>query len=150
MRSLFHHNYQVFDVLNGSGDYSVDYNSEQLAVDQVSGSGPLYDLYLIYKDAHPNSGVKLVQIGDHLLMAEEDSPSNLCWYRYTITSILNTPTNESGYFRVMYITDTCVAFSGQSPSQLCFGETGYGGKGGTCNDTRIVVYREVGTPFLLD
>ena len=64
MRDLFHHNYQVFDVLNGSGDPSVQPTNDQLGVDNVTGSGPLYDLDLIYSGAHTDSGCKLVQVGD--------------------------------------------------------------------------------------
>ena len=148
IRKLFHHNYQVFDVLNGSGNISSGYNNDQLAVDQVSGAGPLYDLYLIYIDAHPDSGIKLAQTGDNLLIAETDL-SGSCWYRYQLTSILDTPTHESGYFRVKYINDTSDDFGDQSPADLCYNGPGTGGYGGTCTDTRIVLYREVNTPFLL-
>ena len=156
MRELFHHNYQVFDVLNGSGDYSGGYNSEQLAVDQVTGSGPLYDCDLIYEDAHPNSGVPLVQIGDFLLMAEQDEnpmvPSaeqELCWFKYQVVDILNDMSAESGRFRVEYITDTCVLFGDQAPDENCWNSTGTGGYGGDCDDTRIVVFRELNMPITI-
>ena len=152
MRLLFHHNYQVFDVVNGSGDPSVGPHSEQLAVDQVTGSGPFYDLDLIYEDAHSDSGVRLIQIGDNLLAAETDSPAPTpftpCWYRYSITDIINDMSVESGRFRVKYITDTCGGFGDQAPDQLCYDDTGTGGYGGTCNDSRVVVYRELNSEFL--
>ncbi|MDC0297093.1 hypothetical protein OAK92_00825 [Crocinitomicaceae bacterium] len=156
MRELFHHNYQVFDVLNGSGDYSGGYNSEQLAVDQVTGGGPLYDCDLIYEDAHPNSGVPLVQIGDFLLMAEQDenpevpvAEQELCWFKYQVVDILNDMSAESGRFRVEYITDTCVLFGDQAPDENCWNSTGTGGYGGDCDDTRIVVFRELNMPMTI-
>lgn len=151
MRDLFHHNYQVFDVLNGSGDPSIQPTFDQLGVDNVTGAGPLYDIDLIYSGAHPDSGCKLVQVGDNLLMAETDSPEpepfEACWYRYYITEVLNLISAESGRFRVKYVTDNCSGFGDQAPDQNCYNDTGTGGYGGTCNDSRIVIYREVNMPF---
>lgn len=155
MRELFHHNYQVFDILNGSGDITNGYNSEQLAVDQVTGSGPLYDVDLIYQDAHPDSGIKLIQVGDNLLMAETEQPApepfEPCWYRYYIREILNDMGEESGRFRVEYVTDNCLGIGGgdQPPDDNCYDDTGTGGYGGTCSNTRVVVYREVNIPFTI-
>lgn len=153
MRTLGFHNYQVFDIANGSGDPSVQPTSDQLGVENVTGSGPLYDLDLLYQDAHPSSGVQLVQIGDNLLVAETESPPVIpyepCWYRYYIRDIINDMGSDSGRFRVEYITDTCDGFGDQAPDQLCYDDTGTGGYGGTCNDSRIVVYRELNPEFLL-
>ena len=151
MRSLGYHNHQVFDVLNGSGDISAGYQPEQLAVDQVAGSGPFYDLYLIYSGIlDAGIGVQSVQGGDQLLIAETDTPSNsVCWYRYTVTETLDTPVSSSGHFRVKYVTDTCSGFGDQSPELLCHQDTGYGGYGGTCNDSRVVVFREINTSIIL-
>jgi hypothetical protein len=56
---------------------------------------------------------------------------------------------ESGRFRVEYITDTCDGYGDQAPDQLCYDDDGTGGYGGTCNDSRIVVFRELNTEFLL-
>lgn len=159
MRDLFHHNYQVFDVLNGSGDPSLLPIYDQLKVDNATGSGPLYDIDIIYSGAHPDSGVKLVQVGDNLLMAEGDydpngfppppipDPMPLCWFRYYIREVLNLISAESGRFRVEYVTDTCDELGDQSPTENCYGEDGTGGYGGTCNDSRVVIYREVNMPF---
>ncbi len=153
MRDLFHHNYQVFDIMNGSGDPSVQPTSEQLGVENVTGSGPLYDLDFLYTDAHPNSGVQMVQIGDFLLMAEDDSSpevpaaeQQLCWYKYQVVKIINDMGAESGRFRVEYITDTCTLYGDQAPDQLCWNSTGTGGYGGDCDDSRIVVFRELNMP----
>jgi hypothetical protein len=150
MRELFHHNYQVFDVLNGSGDYSGGYNQEQLAIDQVTGGGPLYDCDFIYEGAHPNSGVSLVQIGDFLLMAEQNETpmvpavgQELCWFKYQVVDIINSINAESGRFRVEYISDTCTLFGDQAPDQNCWDSTGTGGYGGDCDDSRVVVFREL-------
>jgi hypothetical protein len=152
MRDLFHHNYQVFDVLNGSGDPSLVPIDDQLKVDNATGSGPLYDIDLIYSGAHPDSGVKLVQVGDNLLMGEHDSdgifvsfPPAICWYRYYIREVLNLISAESGRFRVEYVTDNCTIFAGgdQTPTDNCYGEDGVGGYGDTCNDSRVVIYREL-------
>ena len=174
MRDLFHHNYQVFDVINGSGDPSVGPHSEQLFLDNVTGSGPLYDLDLIYEDAHPNSGVQMVQIGDNLLVAETDETGGgggggpgpgpgpapdpdpiekdgICWYRYYIRDVINDMGAESGRFRVEYIVDTCNGVNGdQSPDQLCYDDLDpNSGYGGDCSDTRVVVYRELNPEILL-
>jgi len=167
IRDLFHHNYQVFDIINGSGDPSVGPHSEQLFLDNVTGSGPLYDLDLIYEYAHPNSGVQMVQIGDNLLVAETDETGGgggpgpgpggdaindgICWYRYYIRDVINDMGAESGRFRIEYITDTCNGVNGdQSPDQLCYDDLDpNSGYGGNCSDTRVVVYRELNTEFLL-
>jgi len=154
MRRLFHHNYQVFDIMNGSGDPSVGPHSEQLFLDNVTGSGPLYDLDLIYEGAHPNSGVQLVQIGDNLLVGETDNPVPLpfepCWYRYYIRDIINDMGAESGRFRVEYIVDTCSAYGDQAPDQLCYNDTSPNyGYGGDCSDSRVVVYRELNPEIFL-
>jgi hypothetical protein len=156
MRELFHHNYQVFDVLNGSGDPSLSPISDQLKIDNVTGTGPLYDIDIIYSGAHPDSGVKLVQVGDNLLMGEADyvetggsipEPMPNCWYRYRVGEILNLISEESGRFRVEYIVDTCDTAGGdQTPTDNCHGDTGTGGYGDTCNDSRVVIYRELNTP----
>jgi hypothetical protein len=150
---IFHHPYQIYDILNGSGDYSSGYNSEQLAVDHVTGSGPLYDIDLIYSGApHADSGITMIHVGDNLLMAETENPVPEpffpCWYRYYIREILNDMGAESGRFRVEYIEDNCQGFTtgDQAPDQLCYNDEGTGGYGGTCNDTRIVVYRELNMP----
>lgn len=154
MALLFHHNYQVFDIMNGSGDPSTGPHSEQLFLDNVTGSGPLYDLDLIYENAHPSSGVQMVQIGDNLLVAETDNPVpepfEPCWYRYYIRDILNDMGAESGRFRVEYIVDTCSAYGDQSPDQLCYNDTSPNyGYGGDCSDSRVVVYRELNPEILL-
>lgn len=155
MARLFHHNYQVFDIMNGSGDPSTGPHSEQLFLDNVTGSGPLYDLDFIYENAHPSSGVQMVQIGDNLLVAETDDPAPTpfepCWYRYYIRDIINDMGAESGRFRVEHINYTCDGYGDQAPDQLCYNDTDpNNGYGGNCSDSRVVVYRELNTEFLLE
>lgn len=57
---------------------------------------------------------------------------------------------ESGRFRVEYINDTCDGYGDQAPDQLCYNDTDPNyGYGGNCSDSRVVVYRELNTEFLL-
>lgn len=149
-RELGFHVFQIFDVGFGSGVSLETAGGSDLYIDSCTGSGPLYDVWLMNDNPHPDSGVDKIQSGDHLFVAAENDSSPILisygLYRYDITSILTTPTVNSGEFRVKYIDDTESA-GDDSPCDLYANrEIGYD----FISDTDIItVSRDVNVPFLL-
>ena len=141
-RTLQFHNYQIFDVLRGSGS-NVDYHLSIASSD--GGGGPIYDITFNYPQAVSN-GLTTIQIGDHLIIGDDDDDSeggSKTWFRYDVTDILGVPTASTGEFRVKYITDT--GGNGTAdPSNLVYEYNAYG-----ASDYRNIVSRQTNSQFLI-
>lgn len=141
-RTLQFHNYQIFDVLRGSGS-SIDYHLSIASSD--GGAGPIYDITLDYPQAS-SSGLSKIQIGDHLIVGDDDDDSeggSKTWFRYDVTDILGTPTASTGEFRVKYITDTGEN-GATDPSNLVYEYNAYG-----ASDYRNIISRQTNSQFLI-
>lgn len=161
MRGFDFHKYQNFTVLDGSGNSSNGFDDEQLAIDQTTGSGPLYDTWLIYQNPPSGdnraSGINLIQIGDFLAIADLDylsgpllDPNPVCFHKYVIRDILARPSEVSGEFRVEWLDLHCDNLtSDQSPASGCASSQNANYYGSSCTDTRTIIFREVNMPFLL-
>jgi hypothetical protein len=133
LREFDFHKHQIFTILDGSGDsVTTGPEKQQLAVDQTSGDGPLYDTWLIYKEPPSGdgraSGVNLIQVGDYLAIGELElhnaapmsiiddgrtvdmlapdptgAGSYYLFNKYVIRQILARPNEQSGEFRVEWL-----------------------------------------------
>lgn len=163
MRKMGFHKFQNFTILDGSGNpQSTEPKDQQLFIQETTGSGPLYDTWLIYRNPPSGdfraSGVNLVQPGDFLAVGDLDAtgtivvvPSDMCFHKYVVREVLDRPNESSGEFRVEWLDHGCdVRNTDQSPESGCINSQEPNHYGSACTDTRTVVFREVNMPFLQD
>jgi|SRR5210317_770034 hypothetical protein len=160
-RILNLHNYQIYDMVRGSGTGTQA--ADQLDVLDCTGSGPFYDVTLAVDDPHPDSGIDLVSVGDFLMIADDVDDSHttsvFSWYRYDITEVLSRPEDsgpppyggpdntQEGDFRVKYFKDT-KSTGDQNPCDLyhTYIEDGYGS---APDGYMLMVTRRVNVDILL-
>ena len=149
-RALDFHHHQIFDVITGSGE--VLDSGTYLNVLQCVGSGPLYDVWLSSTCPPSNSGVDGVQVGDFLIIGEDDdhvySTPDISWYKYHIEGILTEATSQSGEFRVRYVKDT-KELGDDDPCDLYATYSNGGGYGDNPDKKVSMVVRRVNVDFLL-
>lgn len=149
-RALDFHHHQMFDVITGSGE--VASSGTHLNVLQCLGSGPLYNVWLSSTYPPANSGVDRVQVGDFLIIGEDDdhvwNTSNISWYKYHIEEILTNASVQSGEFRVRYIKDT-ENLGDDDPCNLYTTYSDGGGYSDEANEKVSMVVRRVNVDFLL-
>jgi len=143
VRALGFHNYQIFDVLRGSGDPDAmpEYN---LDISSSTGFGPTYTVTLVYDNA-TSDGLTKIQIGDKLIIGDDIDNSTggaKQWYRYDITAI-SSSSASSATVTVKYIIDT--ASGGDvDPDILHYEYDAYGAS----VDVNIIA-RELNSQFML-
>ena len=152
-RGLKFHNYQLVDIVKGSGDPdNLPTANGLIYIDSVTGSGPLYDVTIKYPDyssrdqgnniAHPT--LDDVRIGDKVLIGDDIDNStggSKRWYRYDVTAVgsisgSSGTSTQSGTFTVKYITDTGSG-GDTSPANLFYEYDAYG-----ASEYRMVIARE--------
>ena len=157
-RNIGIHRYQVCEIM-GSKDLNYgpitqtedmhDYN-EGFYPSGCTGSGPLFDIYLVNGGA--TSGVNNVRVGD-ILVIEDDTGNDvdtddISFYRYDIVDILDNFSNAfgSGYFEVKYVSDSL----GQGEQSPCDLYTNYAahGYGVAAFGFRAAVFRPLNVGFL--
>lgn len=144
VRALGFHNYQVFDVLRGSGN-PASMPDFHLNISSSTGSGPLYNLNLSYNTASAN-GLNLIKIGDKLIVGDDVDNTiggSKQWYRYDITAI-SSQSASSASITVKYITNSNSG-SDISPDSLHYDYNSYAIE---IIDVNLII-RETNQQFLL-
>lgn len=144
VRALGFHNYQIFDVLRGSGDPDAmpEYH---LDITGATGSGPTYTVNLAYDNAM-SDGLTKIKIGDKLIIGDDIDNSTggaKQWYRYDIIGITLPAFASAMTVTVKYVIDS--ASGGDvNPNTLHYEYDAYGGS----VDVNIIA-RELNPQFML-